>query len=243
MCGASQAGLETSKLWTRGGFLLACAAGISGCVSSRKEVPLQTAAPPPPPMLRTLDHFALPGPLYYQRDPRWAKLSLGQSRHTIESGGCMVCCVAMALCHLGIDADPLKLCAFLNRNGGFTGSGDLIWAGAAAYTGGEVKIGYMGKPDPRLIDDCLQRAEPVIAKVYLDGRSQHWVLIVGKKDGEYLIRDPLSQFNEVQRLSWVAPEVSAIRVFERGEHTRLTQAAPALRQELQPRAKQPASRG
>ena len=188
-------------------FGMACASVFAGCASN-DETPIVRRAP-------ALEGYALPGPLFHQRDPRWGALPLGKSRHTVASSCCTLCCVAMAFSHLGVETNPASLTRFLNKTNGFTSSGDLIWAASAAYGGGRLAVDYIGAADPSRIDQSLARKRPVIAEVYLEGRYQHWVLIVGKIGDEYLVRDPLDTVNSVKRLSDVAPGIRAIRIFRR----------------------------
>ena len=61
-------------------------------------------------------------------------------------------------------------------------------------------------------DEALRKGQPVIAKVMLRNVIQHWVLIVGKRGTEYLVRDPLRA--EMTTLSAVATTVYAIRILE-----------------------------
>ena len=194
-------------------FPLACAIAPGCAIFGRKAevapAPKPAAAVPAPPKEAPRLFGA---PLYHQEDPRWAGVRMGRSRHTIGSGGCMVCCVAMAYEALGIPTDPGQFVAYLNANGGFTASGNLKWHEMVQYGRGTVRLAYAGKGDPALLDTYLAKNAPVIAKVNLPNGQPHWVLILKKFGNTYVARDPLSKEDE---LVPVTRPIQAMRVLSR----------------------------
>lgn len=153
-------------------------------------------------------------PVHLQRNTTWCNDSLGGSYESIGSAGCTMCCTAMVLSYYGIETDPKALNAYLSSCGGYTPSGLLIWEKCVAYSGGRVRLAYMGAPDYGVIDSHLLRGTPSIAKLYLPGGIPHWVVIVGKEGYEYLARDPLTETGP-RPLSQLGRSIHALRVLER----------------------------
>ena len=75
---------------------------------------------------------------------------------------------------------------------------------------------YIGKPSFTRIDRALKVGQPVIAKVFINGIVPHWVLIIGKEQSEYLMRDPLDETRTVKRLSYYQSKIYAIRTLRVG---------------------------
>ncbi len=65
--------------------------------------------------------------IFTQGDNRWAGKKLGNSGLSMEHFGCLVTAVAQALRIAGYDTDPGRLVDSLNKIGGFTSNGLLIW--------------------------------------------------------------------------------------------------------------------
>ena len=127
---------------------------------------------------------------YNQNDERWSNDLLGNTKESLGNIGCLVSSVAMNLSYYNINIDPKKLNQKLEELDGYTNSGWLIWGKLEDVTENKIKINF-----PELtyksIDELLLTKTPVLAKIFIDKRIPHWVLIVGKKEGEYLIYDPL----------------------------------------------------
>ena len=152
-------------------------------------------------------------PRYLQRDAAWAGDHLGSCSDSIGSGGCMVCCVGMVLSSYGVPADPKSLNDYLSQNGGYTGSGLLIWDKALAYSQGQARMGYNGKADYNVLDRYLLNGTPVITKILLRDAYPHWVVVVGKDGYEYLAQDPLDA-NPPRPLSHSTRRIYQLRVLE-----------------------------
>jgi len=128
---------------------------------------------------------------WLQNDHEWASLELGESGSKMASIGCLVTSIAMSLEHLGFNITPGELCTALSENGGFTPSGQVIWnrikeaVPGADYT-------YSRIFTSRTIDNDLKNGyTPIVMVRYYKTGISHWVAIVGAKDGDYLIMDPL----------------------------------------------------
>jgi hypothetical protein len=140
-------------------------------------------------------------PHYRQRDPRWADEEVGGSRERLARVGCTVCSLAMALDPFGVKLTPRELNDALKTRNGFTLRGWLRWEVVTAASGDKVRMDYVGRPRHEVLDRTLRDGRPAIVKVYITGIIPHWVLVVGKEESEYLIRDPLGEEGKVAPLS------------------------------------------
>ncbi|MHB0981190.1 MAG: C39 family peptidase [Thermoleophilia bacterium] len=160
-----------------------------------------------------LDISPLTGvPYYLQNDPKWASETLGGSNQSLGAAGCTVSCIAMGVSALGPSMDPAEVSAGLKQAGGFTDSGQVIWASVGDITDGAVRI-ELPEPGYEVIDAELTDGRPVIVKIMLGETVPHWVLIVGKQGQEYLAMDPLDRDKELVRLSDRSAAIRAVRVF------------------------------
>lgn len=149
--------------------------------------------------------------IYLQTDERWQEETIGGSGERIRAVGCMICCVAMSLTYHGIRVDPAALNSHLKQNDGYTDQGWVIW-GAITALSDDIHIDLPQRPTHQKIDSALKEKTPVIAKILLKGRIPHWVLIIGKHAGQYLVIDPLGDGTTVDVLSHFNSNIYAIRV-------------------------------
>jgi len=156
-------------------------------------------------------------PLYRQWDARWAEQFMKPSRATMRRYGCLVCCVSMLFSHYGIATTPGELNGYLSSNGGYTGSGLLKWGPCARYTSGRARVDYIGGPNGKRLATEVASGNPVIVKVRLSGGAFHWVLVVGYREGDYLVHDPLGEENGPVKLSRFGRMIHAMRIFRRVE--------------------------
>lgn len=137
------------------------------------------------------ERMELPVEMMAQDDGRWASDPLGHTSGTIASEGCAIASAAMALKFHGAPTDPGALNRALTATpGGFTTNGWLYWEKAAAVARAPVVHAYEGSPRYRLIDRNLARSNPVIARIRMPSATTHFVVICGKEENRYLIRDP-----------------------------------------------------
>ena len=155
-------------------------------------------------------------PHFRQKDPLWADEKVGARRQagTISEIGCTLCCVAMVFGYHGIAVTPKELNDFLNANDGYTETGLLRWDKCVEYARGRVRLKYNGDPDTTLMDENLAVGNPLIVRVYLNGPTQHWVVVVGRSGRDYLVEDPLHESAAPVSLSRYGA-VDALRVFEK----------------------------
>ena len=129
-------------------------------------------------------------PQFFQGDERWGKEFLGNTPGTLAAEGCAVSSASMILAHYGMDIDPGRLNRFLKENNGYEGKAWLRWESAALYVPGMIEKAYEDLPSYARIDWNLLRGNPVIVRIRLPDGITHFVVIVGKRGMDYLIRDP-----------------------------------------------------
>jgi hypothetical protein len=128
---------------------------------------------------------------YFQRDPRWAGNRLGGSADTVGSAGCAVTSAAMAMTNLGYTIDPGKLSGELTAKGGFTEEGWVVWDAVRLVSKGTLRVDVHEAPSLEKLDACLASGDYPLVKFMLKSGYPHWVLLVGKRESNYLMRDPL----------------------------------------------------
>lgn len=148
---------------------------------------------------------------FQQNDPGWATERLGGTGDDLSSAGCTVASVAMAMTNLGHLVDPRELNAKLTSAGGFTDRGWLVWDAIARVTNGALRAETHGAPSLAGVDRCLARGAYPVVKFLLGGAIQHWVVLVGKRDGEYRTRDPLIDAADPIPLSRRTPVILSVR--------------------------------
>ncbi|MCB1044452.1 MAG: hypothetical protein KDC35_16030 [Acidobacteria bacterium] len=153
-------------------------------------------------------------PFYLQTDARWAHDRLGNTGASLASEGCTVCSLSMALAYYGVDLTPKALNVALTEKGGYTDKGWLIWKRVSEVTDDQIEVGVPRQAKHALIDEALQARQPVLAKVMLNAIVPHWVLIVGKSGGDYLMKDPLGNGMSLEKLSKYQSDIYAIRIVQ-----------------------------
>lgn len=155
-------------------------------------------------------------PQFFQADRRWGRDPLGPTPATLAAEGCAVASAAMVLASYGADVDPGRLNAFVTQARGFTPEGWLYWEAAAAYPPALARKAYEDKPSFALIDRNLLTGNPVIVRVRYPSGITHFVVIVGKRGFDYLIRDPGAGGGRgVYPLRDFGRPIEALRFFER----------------------------
>ncbi len=157
------------------------------------------------------------GTFYSQRDKRWADDPLGGTSESLRNTGCLLCCVAMGLNDLGVIYDPPALNRFLNERQGYTDRGWIVWDAVNQAASGKGRVHFVTQIDYDVIDDALSAGDFPIVKVFLPGGAPHWVLVVGKRGNEYLVKDPLRAEGDPIPLSQFRSQIHAVRVIERTE--------------------------
>lgn len=140
---------------------------------------------------------------------------IGGSGEPLSAVGCAVCCVSMAFAQAGVDLDPKRLNAELRKRGGYTSKGWLKWEVAAALASNGLAFDIPERPTHAAIDDAVSAGRPVLARILLWDAVPHWVLVVGREQGEYLVKNPLCKDRKIQRLGELSGKIEAIRIVRR----------------------------
>jgi len=160
-------------------------------------------------------------PQFFQSDPKWGEDFLGDTPGTMGSQGCAVSSAAMTLAFYGIDVDPGRLNRFLTDHSGYAGAGWLKWESAAQFRPGIVWKAYEDLPSYVRIDWNLLHGNPVIVRIRMIDGITHFVVIVGKRGFDYLIRDPAGWgrggSGGVYPLARLGVPVEALRYYRRLE--------------------------
>jgi hypothetical protein len=129
---------------------------------------------------------------FQQDDPRWSAMRMGgPAGDRLGPAGCAVSSVAMAMTNLGHPFDPGQLTTALNADNGFTTRSWLVWDAVPRTVKGALRVDIHERPSLDKLDACLARGDYPVVKFYLYGVVPHWVVLVGKHQGTYYMRDPL----------------------------------------------------
>ncbi len=134
--------------------------------------------------------------LFQQNDPRWRSQTLGDSGKTMESAGCLVTSVANSIEALGYTQTPGELCAKLSAVNGFDGS-ELIWkkihdAFPAVESSSSTIFSWRD-----IQRDLKKGYSPIVHVKYGPNNTEHWVAVIGAKEGQFWVADPLIPENPV----------------------------------------------
>lgn len=166
-----------------------------------------------------LRETVLPVPQYFQGDPAWGDDPLGATDGTLGGEGCAVTSAAMVLGFYGIPVDPGELNAFLAERDGYEGEGWIRWERAAEVSPGRIEKAYEDLPSYARIDWNLLRGNPVIVRIRRNDGITHFVVIVGKRGFDYLIRDPSrAGGGRVYPLADLGVPIEALRYYRRSPH-------------------------
>ena len=164
-----------------------------------------------------------PSAWYSQLDARWAKTAVGHGQQRIESWGCLMSCMAMALTAYGHRINPLELNGRLKTEGdnGFRG-GNIQFIGPTFVLKGLRQGNNKRTFESPVLDSTTYDAEDQLARIdrnlaagaivlaqvdtrpndglYNSNIEQHWVLIVKRTPdgGDYLILDPVVPADQVR---------------------------------------------
>ncbi len=147
---------------------------------------------------------------YLQKDPAWAKDTIGSSASTMGQAGCLISCVASALDAMGIPMTPPELNRRLTAVEGFDGD-SLLWYKVHEAIP-SVRHAYTRVFTSQTIQrDLAQGFLPLVNVRYRGLGGTHWVMVIGAQNGDFLVCDPLNDAREPLPLS-VHGKVFAYRV-------------------------------
>lgn len=165
-----------------------------------------------------------------QYSSSWSSLTLGNSGETVRQSGCAVVSAAMLMVKSGSvtdpDFDPAVIVSYLNRNGGFSDTGDIQWSKLSGYA---PSFRYLWNES--LYGTQAQRTEE-IASLLSEGYyliagvdyGSHFVAIDSVENGRVTMLDPASGMVYLFD-RYAAAGVTSLRVFA-GADTPVMQPAP-----------------
>ena len=177
---------------------------ISGYVMSKY---LQRLDYEPPVVLE----YAYYGPVYNQRDIRWATHSLG-TRSTIGAYGCLMTCASMVCNKFGHASNPLQLNDWLTANEGYLDGNLFLWDAIERLYPDMHFDGFVYAPSTTQIRSAILAG--ILPMMYVDFDDDtpliemHWVLGIGVTTNDVIIADPWT--GTIGKLSEMYPK-SVIR--------------------------------
>lgn len=164
--------------------------------------------PPLPPAVLDYAYF---GPVYNQRDIRWAAHPLG-TKSTIGANGCLMTCASMVCNHFGHASNPLALNNWLTANDGYLDGNLFLWAAIERLYPDMRFDGFVYNPTTAQIRAAILAGTLPIMFVDFDDSTplieMHWVLGIGVTGNDAIIADPWT--GTMGRLSEMYPK-SVIR--------------------------------
>jgi PKD repeat protein len=128
-----------------------------------------------------------------QGDPPWATNTYDSSGTNIQARGCAVSCLAMALKFAGINTDPGSLNQMMISSNDFVGKNNVNWDAATRdASGSTLEFHGYRTSDAQYLNQKLSQGFPVIVGVNINsnGDAGHFVLVTGKQNGQFAIKDP-----------------------------------------------------
>lgn len=149
---------------------------------------------------------------YLQNDPQWGSDSLGESDCRMSGSGCLVSCISSSLTAQGVETNPGQLNAAFSEHGVYSSEGDILWGNITNAVPGIRTELPNGVDTDRLEQAVAQGLLPIVKVKYKGSGYQHWVMLIGAADGEYLCMDPLNADKEPIPLSAHGGEIYRYRI-------------------------------
>jgi hypothetical protein len=136
--------------------------------------------------------------LLWQNDDRWANSTLGYGPQTIKQWGCLNTSLTMVVNAYGYNETPATLNQKMTKIGAFFGSAINAYRIGEAFPGVALKNlvdceSPVGSAPMSDIDAELAANRPVVVRVDWSpsaGLQDHWVVLYGKENNDYLMLDP-----------------------------------------------------
>lgn len=137
-------------------------------------------------------------PVWSQRDPRWKNDVMGRSGITLGQQGCLMTVTASALSFLlGRELTPKEYNRLATERGGYAPPNLMFWKFPDVLFPGEIARAeyqlFGGFGWEASASRILSEGRPVLAMVDFvpgGGLQQHWVMLVGERDGQFVCLDP-----------------------------------------------------
>lgn len=133
---------------------------------------------------------------YSQRDGAWAGNSLGSSKDTMDSSGCLTCCIAASLKAQGIyDYTPGQLNRLFNQEDVYNGNGAIVWGSMEAALPG-VSVNLDNDVSSGSINRMVEQGRYPIVKVRRKNGAVHWIMLTGteKDTFDFTALDPIDGY-------------------------------------------------
>lgn len=145
---------------------------------------------------------------FRQDDARWANDTLGNSKFTMKSSGCITTAIASAVTKGLNEITPGDLNRLFSENNVYDNNGNLQWSQLEALN---YRADVLHEISEDEIYNYLKNGQFPIVRVRVNGvGSFHYVLIVGVENGNYICMDPLK--DTLAPLSDYLNRVYAVRV-------------------------------
>lgn len=128
-----------------------------------------------------------------QKDPRWAKQTIGKTQLTLDRWGCTITCISMLSDYFtslgGKYRDPAELAKMLE----FTQNGLVLWSSLKKAIGAAFEWRQYGFDSKRIDASLKDPKKAVMLEVPLGG-GKHWVVALSRipMTNIYRIADPLT---------------------------------------------------
>lgn len=128
------------------------------------------------------------GCYYNQRDSQWGNQTMGLSSSTMKEVGCLVTSMAMISTHYGKNLTPGNIAA---SSSPFFANTAYMILGTWSVNGVTMTRAAQGSYTS-LIDAKVEQGIPVIVglNIYGDSGIDHFIVVKGKQDGQYIMHDP-----------------------------------------------------
>ena len=137
-----------------------------------------------------LTNTVLNVPRFAQGDPAWATNIYANTGRTIQQQGSALACLAMALNFQAVATDPRLLNTVLRKDSDFVGS-DINWGPATRdASSSTLEFHAHRATDIQYLSQILSMGYPVIVRVSNSQGGDHYVLVIGEQNGQFLINDP-----------------------------------------------------
>ncbi len=155
----------------------------------------------------------------FQKDPLWEKDKLGTSAYTMGSSGCLTTCLTSIIDMQNIEIEqvgdgvtPGTMNTLFSNYNVYDNDGNIQWGQLESLLDVSIMRKQASELSGNEIDTLLEQKCYPIVRVRVAGiGNNHFVLIVGAQDGEYLCMDPLNEKGEIVPLSKFWNRIYAVR--------------------------------
>lgn len=149
---------------------------------------------------------------YCQTDERWRDDKMGSSKYTLGSSGCITTCLASVCRALGKEVTPGSLNKYLSDIKVYDSDGNILWDALEKALGVTVIRESAADINSDKLSAYISDGKYPIVCVHmpLTGKN-HYVLLIGSRDGSFLCMDPLNADNKAVSLEKYGNKIYAVR--------------------------------